>query len=103
QHPALGRFPHDGMSDWQWYSLVNETPAICLDSVPFVQPVVEVIDNFTRMKRLCYAFEARVGSGRLFVSTWRLFDRNVIGRPEARFLFDEVLRYLLGSQFQPDA
>lgn len=102
-HPALGRFPHDGASDWQWYSLVNETPAICLDSVPFIQPVVEVVDNFTRLKRLCYAFEARVGQGRLFVSTWRLADRNVLGRPEARFLFSEVLRYLRSDQFQPAA
>jgi len=102
-HPALGRFPHDGLSDWQWYSLVNDTPAICLDSIPFVQPVVEVVDNFNRAKRLCYAFEARVGRGRLFVSTWRLADRNITGRPEARFLFSEVLRYLRSDVFQPAA
>jgi beta-galactosidase len=100
-HPSLANFPHDGMSDWQWYALVNDTPAICLDSVPFIEPIVEVIDNFNRAKRLCYAFEAQVGNGRLFVSTWRLYDPNVSGRPEARFLLREIVRYLRGESFKP--
>ena len=100
-HPALANFPHDGASDWQWYSLVNDTPAICLDAVPFIEPIVEVVDNFTRAKRLCYAFEAQVGAGRLFVSTWRLADSIVMIRPEARFLLSETTRYLLSEQFVP--
>jgi hypothetical protein len=101
EHPALTGFPHDGVSDWQWYSLVNDSPAICLDSVPFVQPIVEVIDNFNRAKRLCYAFETRIGQGRLFVSTWRLYDRSVAGHPEARFLFHEIVQYLCSPAFDP--
>jgi beta-galactosidase len=100
-HPSLQYYPHDGKSDWQWYSLVNEAPAICLDSVPYIQPVVEVVDNFSRAKRLAYAFEARVGAGRLFVSTWRLTDPAVSTRPEARFLLSEISRYLLSDAFAP--
>ncbi len=102
EHPALANFPHDGCSDWQWYSLVNDAPAICLDSVPFIEPMVEVIDNFNRAKRLAYAFEAQVGAGRLLVSTWRLTDPAVSGRPEARFLLSELIDYLLSEQFAPD-
>ena len=102
-HPALGRFPHDGFSDWHWYSLVNDTPAICLDSVPFVEPIVEVVDNFNRTKRLCYAFEAHVGAGKLFVSTWRLYDAAVAGLPEGRFLLNEIVTYLRGGAFAPTA
>lgn len=102
-HPAFGRFPHDGMSYGQWYGLVNDTPAICLDSVPFVEPILEVIDNFNRAKRLAYAFEARVGRGRLFVSTMRLYDAVAAGRPEGRFLLNETLSYLLGDAFAPAA
>ncbi|MCA9881599.1 MAG: hypothetical protein KC708_01455 [Anaerolineae bacterium] len=101
-HPALRQFPHDGHSNWQWYSLVNQTPAICLDSVPSVQPIVEVVDNFNRAKKLAYAFEAQVGRGRLFVSTWRLPDINVVGRPEASFLLSNVLDYLIGDGFKPE-
>lgn len=100
-HPALTGFPHDGLSDWQWYNLVNETPAISLDSVPFINPIVEVVDNFNRAKRLAYAFEAQVGAGRLFVSTWRLYDPLVNGRPEARHLMNTVLRYLQSDDFAP--
>jgi beta-galactosidase len=100
-HPALGRFPHDGFSDWQWYNLVNDTPAICLDSIPFVEPVVKVVDNFNRAKRLCYAFETQVGRGRLFVSTWHFADPAVSGRPEAGFLFHEIVHYLRSDAFAP--
>ncbi|MBA3868522.1 MAG: hypothetical protein H0X30_05165 [Anaerolineae bacterium] len=101
KHPALADFPHDGLSDWQWYSLVNETPAIGLDSVPFIKPIVEVVDNFNRAKRLAYAFEAQVGAGRLLVSTWRLYDPIVNGRPEARYLMSSILRYLQSAEFAP--
>ncbi len=101
QHPALAHFPHNGISDWQWFELVDGAPALCLDSVPHLSPVVEVIDNFNRAKRLAYAVEARVGRGSLFVSTWRLHSREVIQRPEARFLFHEVLRYLRSAEFNP--
>jgi len=100
-HPALAGFPHDGLSDWQWYNLVNETPAIGLDSVPFINPIVEVVDNFNRAKRLAYAFEARVGAGRLFVSTFRLYDPIVNGRPESRFLMSTLLNYLQSEDFAP--
>jgi hypothetical protein len=62
---------------------------------------VEVIDNFNRTKRLAYAFEAQVGKGRMFVSTWRLYDPATAGRPEARFLVAEVARYLRGPDFAP--
>ena len=100
-HPVLQRFPHDGYSNWQWYNLVNDTPAICLDAVPFLQPIVEVVDNHNRAKRLAYAFESQVGRGRLFVSTWRLYDANVVGCPEASFLLSELMNYLLGEDFAP--
>jgi len=83
--------------------MVVGAPALCLDSVPQLPPIVEVIDNFNRAKRLAYAFEARVGRGRLFVSTWQLQSRDVIQRPEARFLFHEVLRYLRSAEFDPVA
>jgi beta-galactosidase len=80
---------------------VNDTPAICLDSVPQIEPIVEVVDNFNRAKRLCYAFETQVGRGRLFVSTWRLYDPTVTGHPEARYLFSQIGQYLQSAAFAP--
>src|SRR5699024_6422638 len=84
-HPAFDQFPHFGHSDWQWYHLVDGATAISLDSLPSVTPIVEVIDNFNRAKRLAYAFETRVGKGKLFVSSFRFNDVNDLKRPETAF------------------
>ncbi len=102
-HEALGRFPHDGCSDWHWYHLLNGTPAICLDTVPEVEPIVEIVDNFNRAKRLASAFEAQVGQGKLFVTTLAFRTPPDWKRPESAYLFDEMLRYLLGDGFRPSA
>jgi beta-galactosidase len=101
EHPLMKRFPHDGTSNWQWYHLVDKTPAVSLDSVPKVRPVVEVMDNFNRGKKLAYAFEAQVGKGKLFVSTFRLSEGYDIKRPESAYLFSQTLDYLLGGEFNP--
>ncbi|MEM7799748.1 MAG: sugar-binding domain-containing protein [Chloroflexota bacterium] len=103
EHASLGAFPHGPYSDWHWFDLFNHAPAICLDSVPHLSPIVEVIDNFNRAKRLTYAFEAAVGKGKLYVSTWPLYRPSIVQRPEARFLFHEILNYLQGEGFQPSA
>ncbi|CAG7600576.1 Beta-galactosidase [Paenibacillus solanacearum] len=100
-HPLMSQFPHDGKSNWQWYHLVDKTPAICLDSVPQIQPVVEVIDNFNRGKKLAYAFEVKIGKGKLFVSSLRLNERYDIKRPETAYLFQHIVQYLRSSQFDP--
>lgn len=100
-HSVLQDFPHDGFSNWQWYDLVNNAPAISLDAQPNLQPIVEVVDNFNRAKRLTYAFETQIGKGRLFVSTWQLSETSVIGRPEAAFLFHQVVDYLTSDSFVP--
>lgn len=102
-HPALGRFPHDGRSDWQWYHLLNGTPAICLDAAPGIRPVVEIVDNFNRVKRLAAVFEARVGAGRLLVSTLAWRTPADFKRPESAYLFGELLNYALGDRFEPEA
>jgi len=102
-HPALGKFPHDGISDWQWYHLFNGTPAISLDTVPEVEPIVEIVDNFNRAKRLASVFEARVGQGKLFVTTLALRSPPDWKRPESAHLFGEMLDYLLSDGFRPSA
>jgi len=62
-----------------------------------------VIDHFHRAKRLAYAFEAKVGKGRLLISTFPFSDIAMMKRPEAGFLFQEMLAYLLGDEFMPES
>ncbi len=101
QHPLFNAFPHDGYSNWQWYHLVEGATSIGLDSYPQVEPIVEVVDNFHRMKKLTYAFEAKVGKGRLFVSAFKTSDVKDLKRPENSYLFESTLHYLLSGQFVP--
>lgn len=99
----LGAFPQDGASDWHWYHLVNDTPAICLDTMQGATPLIEVVDHFHRAKRLAYAFEARAGKGRILVSSFPFTDSALMKRPEAAFLFQEMLSYARGEQFHPES
>lgn len=101
QHPALGKFPNDGFSNWHWYHLVDMASAISLDTIPHVEPIVEVVDNFNRSKRLAYVFEAKIGKGSLFVSTLQLTADDQRKRPETAFLTREIIRYLTSDYFQP--
>ncbi|WP_339237815.1 sugar-binding domain-containing protein [Paenibacillus sp. FSL R5-0517] len=103
QVPLLGSFPHDGASDWHWYHLVNGTPAICLDTLPGVEPLIEVVDHFHRAKRLAYAFEATIGKGKILVSSLPFTNLSLMKRPEASYLFQEILAYLHGDHFQPES
>ncbi|GGD56233.1 sugar-binding domain-containing protein [Paenibacillus nasutitermitis] len=103
EHPALGRFPHEGQTDWHLYGMTEHSVAVSLDAMPSVEPIVEVIDHFARMKRLASVFECRVGAGKLFVSTLRLTDEDVCKKPETLFLFHEIFTYLMSEKFSPAA
>lgn len=101
EHPSLGRFPHDGKSNWQWYYLVDHSISLGLDLVPQIEPIVEVVDNFNRTKKLSYAFETQVGKGKLFVSSFKFHEVNDLKRPETAFLMGEIINYLLSENFDP--
>ncbi|MFA9558310.1 glycoside hydrolase family 2 protein [Evansella sp. AB-rgal1] len=100
-HPALKDFPSDAYSNWQWYHLVDGAPAIGLDGVKGLEPIVEVVDNFNRMKKLTYMFEAKVGKGKVFVSSFRTLDVVDLKRPETSYLFLQLLNYVKSDGFQP--
>jgi len=72
-HPVLGRFPTRSHSQFQWYSLLTGSSAINLNQLPFdLEPVVYMIDDFNECHRLGLILEARVGQGRLLISTLNL-------------------------------
>lgn len=100
-HPSLNGFPHDGRSNWNWFHLVDRATAINLETVPQINPIVEVIDNHNRGKQLAYSFEVKVGEGKLFVSTFKILEN--LKRPEVEFLLHENIHYLMSDQFNPAA
>jgi hypothetical protein len=103
KHPALAGFPTDVHFDWQWTELVAGARAMNLDRLPKgLQPIVQPIDDWNRNYKLGALFEARVGQGRLMVSTLDLENR-LDERPAARQLRKSVLAYMGGVAFQPKA
>ena len=101
KHPALAGFPTDSYFDWQWTEIVKNARAVNLDKLPTaLQPIVQPIDDWNRNYKLGLIFEARVGRGKLLVSSADLendLDRRIV----ARQLRESILRYMAGIQFDP--
>jgi hypothetical protein len=101
KHPALAGFPTGASFDWQWTELVARARAMNLERMPRgLQPIVQPIDDWNRNYKLGMLFEARVGSGKLMVSTADLESR-LDERVVARQLRKSVLDYMASAAFQP--
>ena len=96
-HPALGQFPTEGHSNWQWWSLVKHSKTMLMDAIPQVVPIVSVIDNFANNRRLGLVFEANCDKGKLIVCSIDLTENN----PETRQLRTSLLNYMASEKFVP--
>jgi hypothetical protein len=100
-HPALAEFPTDGHSDWQWWYLVTRAGALILDALPReLRPTVQVVDDWFTSRKLGLVFEARVGEGRLLVSSIDL-EGDLAGNPVALQMRRSLLRYAASDRFRP--
>lgn len=101
-HPALADFPTDAHSDLQWWEIVNHAQVMHLEDFPAgFRPLVQPIDTWFLNRRLALVLEARVGAGRLLVSSANLSPTEGTQRPAARQLYYSLLRYAQSAQFQP--
>ncbi|HPO14700.1 MAG TPA: discoidin domain-containing protein [Candidatus Hydrogenedentes bacterium] len=100
-HPILKLFPNDGHTGWQWWSLLNGSTIMNLDSLPSeVNPVVQVVDDWNKNRRLGAVFEANVGQGKLLVCS--LGDIATPAKDPAEFWFIEsLLNYVQSDMFNP--
>ncbi len=100
-HPAFLNFPTDSHSNWQWWALINGAAAMDLtDSCPDVDPIVQVVPDWTRPRLLALAFEAQVGSGRLLVTSANLLEDQA-NRPSVRQFRVSLLNYMASDKFRP--
>jgi hypothetical protein len=101
KHPALAGFPSESNFTWQWTELVASARAMNLERLPRgLQPIVQPIDDWNRNYKLGVLFEARVGKGKLMVSTADL-ENKLDERVVARQLRKSVLDYMASAAFQP--
>jgi len=102
EHPALASFPTDYHSDWQWWYLVSRAAAFSLDTLPAgLRPIVHVIDDWFTNRRLGLVFEAKVGAGKLLVSSIDL-DGDLAENPVARQMRKSLLDYAASDAFAPE-
>jgi hypothetical protein len=100
-HPALASFPTDFHSNWQWWYVITRAKPMILDDLPpKLKPVVQVIDDWFTARRLGLVFEAKVGGGRLLVTSIDL-SGDLSANPVARQLRQSLLRYMSSDKFQP--
>ena len=101
-HPALSLFPNDGYTDWQWWHPVKNAKVVNLDSIPNVDPIVTVIDNFVHNRRLGYVFEAKSGEGDLLFCAFDILNPDNED-PALNQLKASLINYMQGNDFKPSA
>ena len=99
-HPLFARFPTDCFGDWQWFGPLQNARGLLINQLPSdLRPIVQPIASIDLPDRLAMLFEARVGPGRLFVSTIDLLEKK---DPASRALLSAVCRYVGSEAFQPE-
>jgi uncharacterized protein YjdB len=100
---AFAQFPTDNFNNFQWYSMMgkgirfdpNKVPA---DFKPLVQPIPTIDQGY----KYGTIFEAKVGSGKLLVSTIDLQKLQSTNQ-EAKQLLKSLQDYVASDDFQPQS
>jgi Beta-galactosidase/beta-glucuronidase len=99
KHPAFAGFPTSYYSDMPWWGLVNKAQVMHLEDFPKnFQPLLQSIDTWFINRKLAFLLEARVGKGRLLISTLNFSNDD----PAARQLLYGLKQYVGSDAFKPD-
>lgn len=100
-HSIFDLFPTDYHSDMQWWELLNRAQVMQFTDFPKdFQPLVQSIDTWFVSRKIGMLFEAKVGKGRLVMTTMDI-TRNLEKRMVARQMRESILRYMQSDKFQP--
>jgi len=101
KHPALLHFPTQYHSDWPWFDLVHDVSPLVMDDLPDeLSPIIQGIDDWNKCRKLGFLFEAKLGNGKLIVTTIDLTNE-LKQRPVAGQLLHSVLKYMDSEYFNP--
>ena len=99
EHPVFAQFPTEGFTTPQWWRIVTGARVAVLDGQP-VEPLVWMIDHFSRNHKLGLVYEAKVGAGSLLVCQADLLSQDC---PEVNRFYDSLLAYAESEHFTPQA
>lgn len=101
QHAALKLFATNFHSDWQWWELMSKSHAFDLTSgLAGFEPIVQIIDDAAKSRRLGAVIEAKAGRGKLLATSFDLVS-NLQNRLAARQLRASLVRYAESPEFDP--
>ena len=102
QHPLFKYdFPTDSWSNLNWWELLNRAQVMNLMELPrdYQSPVLP-IDTWHVSRKLGMIVEARVGKGRLLITTMDITS-DLSHRHVARQMRTAILRYMQSGDFKP--
>lgn len=101
KHPVFSEFPTAYHSDLQWWEIVNKTQVMHLEDFPAnFKPLIRPIDTWFMNRRLAILFEAKMGNGKIMVSSINLSD-SLKNKPAAAQLFYSIKKYMNSNAFNP--
>jgi len=102
QHPLFKYdFPTDSWSNLNWWELLNRAQVMNLMELPLdYQSPIQPIDTWHVSRKLGMLIEARVGKGRLLMTTMDVTN-DLEHRPVARQMRYAILRYMQSADFKP--
>ncbi len=99
-HPAFSDFPTEYYSNYQWWDIIIGQQVMNIDRFPpGFKPLVQPIDTWFLNRRLAQLFEARIGNGKIVVSSLDL--ENDYSGLASRQLFYSIRKYMNSSAFNP--
>ncbi len=105
-HPLFQKFPTDYYSDYQWWAVSRYGRPMNLEALTGkngekIEPVVKVLDGFTNLNNLGFLYEAKVGNGKIMVSSMNL-ENLKYEYPEAMALRNAIISYMNSDDFNPE-
>ncbi|WP_345949657.1 sugar-binding domain-containing protein [Mucilaginibacter sp. PAMB04274] len=102
QSSAFANFPTSYHSDLQWWEIANRAQVMVLEDFPAgFKPLVQPIDTWFLNRRLALVYEAKVGNGKIIVSSADLGPAIDADKPAARQLYRSLLQYMASEKFNP--
>ena len=101
-HPLFKHgFPTDSWSNLNWWELLNKAQVMNLMELPAdYQPPIQPIDTWHVSRKLGMLVEARVGKGRLLMTTMDI-SSDLSRRHVARQMRTAILDYMQADDFKP--
>ena len=101
EHPVFRGFPTSFHTDYQWWRMAGQRAMRLPDEKDAGGIIVRQMDSCLRLDTFAMLLEARVGKGRLMISSMGL--KELAPAPEAVALRNAMIRYMQSEEFRPKA